>query len=707
MVLCLTVLDMELEQLLRPRSIAVVGASPRTFVGQVALNNCRALGFSGSIYPVGRHTEIAGLRAYPSLTDLPEQPDLALVQVRTDRVMGVIEEGLQAGVSGFIVPGSGFTDSGQAALDLVRDLKSLRREQNFELIGPNCMGALDLVSGAAPYIGTVNRSVRRGSVALIAQSGAVVEAVVNSGGRVPLSTAVSAGSEAITDMAAYLNYFAADEHTTAVLAFIEAITDAQRLTAAVELLTACGKPVAVCIVGHSETAQEGVTAHSGKLAAGARLTTAAFKQAGAIIASDLDELLALGELLGVDRPIPQGNKVHVVTNSGGEGNLLADIADAAGLDLPRISDHAKDTLQEKWPTLSVRNPLDPWGTDDYEAIYPAAMKQAASESGDILLVAMDQHRSSGIHELELGRNLAQYLSDATEPTEKFPVLLSPVSDDVDPELVDLCRRLRLPLLRGARNGLSALAKLCKWSDSSVRREQLTIPEPSRAALLTGDSDLSEDHALDIFATLGVRTPRRISVDDPTAAAEAAASFGRPVVLKGIAEGVTHKTERGLVAISPLNVEATAREMSSRNQDLDLSFLVVEQIRGDLEVLVGYKRDDVFGPVIILGTGGIWAEFHADISMHIGFLNEATAADLLDSSTVGRMINSARGGALDRKGVITALLAVSELAQANPDFVSIDINPLIVGRDHSTAVDAVIERRQPAPSTYHSLEGASS
>lgn len=698
---------MELEQLLRPRSLAVVGASPRTFVGQVALNNCQARGFSGNIYPVGRHTEIAGLRAYPNLTDLPERPDLALVQVRTDRVMQVIREGLETGITGFIVPGSGFTDSGQAALDLVRDLKALREEQDFELIGPNCMGALDLVTGAAPYIGTVNRSVRRGSVALIAQSGAVVEAIVNSGGRVPLSTAVSAGSEAITDMAAYFNYFAADEHTTAVLAFIEAITDAQRLTAAIELLTACGKPVAVCIVGHSETAQEGVTAHSGRLAAGARLTTAAFKQAGAIIANDLDELLALGELLGVERSIPQGNKVHVVTNSGGEGNLLADMADTAGLELPRISDHAKETLQEKWPTLSVRNPLDPWGTDDYEHIYPAAMQQAAGEPGDILMVAMDQHRSSGDHELELGRNLAQYLSDAAEPTEKFPVLLSPVSDDVDPELVDLCRRLRLPLLRGARTGLSALAKLCSWSNSSIQRKELTVPKPSTAGVLPLGSDLSEDHALDVFATLGVRTPRRISADDPSAAALAAASFDRPVVLKGVAEGIAHKTERGLVAISPLSVETAAREMSSRNQDLDLSFLVVEQIRGELEVLVGYKRDDVFGPIIILGIGGVWAEFHADIAMHIGFLDEASAADLVDSSTVGKMIKSARGGALDRNGVITALLAVSELARANRDLVSIDINPLIVGRDHSTAVDAVIERRQSTLSIHHSLEGISS
>ncbi len=685
--------------------MAVVGASSRTFVGQVALNNCRTLGFTGSIYPVGRSSEVAGLRTYGSIKDLPERVDLALVQVRTERVLEVIREGIETGITGFVVPGSGFTDSGQAALDLVSDLKALREEHEFELIGPNCMGVLDLVSGAAPYIGTAKANLRRGSVALVAQSGAVVEAIVNSGGRVPLSTAVSAGSEAITDMAAYLNYFAADENTTAVLAFVEALADAPRLTAAIERLTACGKPLAVCVVGHSETAQEGVTAHSGRLAAGARLAAAALRQAGAIIAEDLDELMALGELLGAERPIPRGKRLHIVTNSGGEGNLLADIADALGLELPRISAHAKESLQTKWPTLSVRNPLDPWGTDDYELIYPSAMREAAAEPGDILMVAMDQHRSSGDHERELGLNLARYLSEATDEADKLPVLLSPLSDDVDPNLVELCRRLRLPLLRGARSGLSALAKLCDWRLSLIPRSGKESPTPAEAPTpptVPSSGTLTEDRALDLFTAMGVRTPRRVTAGDPAAAASAAASFEGPIVLKGVAQGITHKTERGLVSISPRNVESAAREMASRNPDLELSYLVVEQIRGELEVLVGYKKDEVFGPTIVLGIGGVWAEFHADIAMHVGFLDAPSASELLDSSTVGKMILSARGGVLDRNGVIAALLAVSELGRANPHLGSVEINPLIVGRKHSTAVDAVIEQCHSAVSPI--LEG---
>lgn len=685
---------MDLERLLRPKCIAVVGASPRTFVGQVALENGRAQGYVGGMYPICRHEEVAGFRAFPSLRDVPERVDVALIQVRTDRVLQVVRDGLMAGVRGFVVPGSGFTDSGQAALDLVDDLKKLRADHEFALIGPNCMGALDLVSRAAPYIGTVNEHVRRGSVALVAQSGAVVEAVVNSGGRVPLSTAVSAGNEAITDMAAYLDFFVTDQHTSAVLAFVETLGDATRLKTAIQRLTEVGKPVAICVVGHSETAVEGITAHSGRLAVGARLATAAFKQAGALIASDLDELMAFGELFGVERRLPRGNRLHVVTNSGGEGNLLADLAEPAGLTLPKMSATAQEFLHAKWPTLSVRNPLDPWGTDAYELIYPDAVRQAADEPGEILMIAMDQHRASGEHERKLGKDLARYLSDGVEESPKFPVMLSPLSDDLDPELVDLCRQLRVPLLRGARTGLTALAKLAEWHVCRERpRSQVGVRFRHRVPRVEGVGPFAEDQAMEIVAQLGISTPRRVVTGDPASAAAAAASFDGPVVLKGLADGVTHKTERGLVAISPNDVHDAATRMAGRNPDLELKYLVVEQVRGELEVLVGYKQDPTFGPTVIVGIGGVWAEFHADVSVHVGHLDEASAAALLESSTVGRMFAAARGGALDREGVIGALVAVSELGRANADLLSIEINPLIVGRERSTAVDAVIERRQ--------------
>ncbi|WP_083395435.1 acetate--CoA ligase family protein [Rhodococcus koreensis] len=680
---------MLLDRLLRPQSIAVVGASPRSFIGSVALRNCLELGYTGALIPVAQnHSEVAGLRGVPSLSAIDKTPDLAVVQVRTDRILPIVREGLEAGVRGFVIPGAGYTDSGADALAVSDGLAALRREYDFEVVGPNCMGVLDLVTRAAPYVGTVTSDVRRGTVAVVAQSGAIIEAFVNVGGRVPLSTAVSSGSEAVTGLADYLDFFTEDVHTSSVLAFIETLTDATRTLAAARRLSEAGKTLAVCIVGHSDTATDGVTAHSGKLAAGARLTTAAFRQAGALIADDLDELMAFGELLGAGRGRPRGRRTHVVTNSGGEGNLIADIADTVGLQLPLMSSAAVKALRERWPFLGVRNPLDPWGADDYTNIYPTAIHHAAQEPGDILLVAMDQHRASGPHERELGRALAQYLHDTDSGQGKFPVLLSPVSDEIDPVLVEYCRKAAIPVLRGARPGLSALAKLATEVQDvaeSTRQRSVVVPDLPPCGTVT------EDQALDILASMGVTTPRRLRVDNPAEAAAAARTLSTPIVLKGIAPNITHKTERGLVAINPIDVEQSAAEMIAKNPDLNLDFLVVEQIRGELEVIIGYKRDRVFGPTIIVGIGGVWTEFHNDAAVHVGPVDEKAAARLLDESTVGTMMSAARGGALHRPGVLAALRAVSDLALTHPNILSIDINPLIVGRDHATAVDAVIER----------------
>ncbi len=246
---------LDLATILRPRSIAVVGASPRSFVGRVALENSRALGFQGRLFPVNpKYPEIGSMAAYPSLADLPEAPDVVLVQLATDRILGAVREGVAVGARSFVIPGAGYTDSGPAALELASELRRLAQEQGIAVIGTNCMGYVDLVSGAAPYIGTVPMHVRRGRVGVVAQSGAIVEAFVNNGGRVPLSTIVSCGSEAGTGLAEYLEFFATDERTDAVLAFVEGFGDPDGFLEAARHLAAAGKRLAVCKVGREDRA---------------------------------------------------------------------------------------------------------------------------------------------------------------------------------------------------------------------------------------------------------------------------------------------------------------------------------------------------------------------------------------------------------------------------------------------------------------------
>ncbi|QNG38736.1 acetate--CoA ligase family protein [Geodermatophilaceae bacterium NBWT11] len=668
----------------RPRSLAVVGASPSSFVGRIALQNCLARGYGGRLVAVTpAHREVAGVPAVPSLLDLDEPVDTALVQVRADRVLGVVREGVRAGVGTFVVPGAGTTDSGDVARELVRELRDLADTTGVTVVGPNCMGVVDLVTGAAPYIGTVGERLRRGGVGLVAQSGAVVEAFINAGSRVPLSTAISSGSEAVLGLADHLGFFATDPHTTAVLTFVEAVDDATAVLAAARALAEADKPLVAVVVGRSAVARAGVVAHSGRLAGSARTTAAALRSAGAAVVGDLDELLAAGELLGTRHRV-RGRRLAVVTNSGGEGNLLADLAADVGLDVPPLSADGRRTLTDRWPLFDARNPLDPWGVDDHTVVYPPALAVAAGEGADVLVVGIDQQRTAGSHEQELGLFLAGALRDAVAGTTVVPVLLSPAAQDPPDALVGACVAADVPLVRGARPALAALAALAARSVS---------PAPPTTPGASGDVPRAEDEVLAALAGLGLEVAHSQRVRTSAEAVAAALSLGGPVVLKGVVPGLVHKTEAGLVRVglTPDEVAVEADRMLgwATAEGRPLELLVAELVRGDLEVLVGFTRDPVFGPVHLVGLGGVWAEALDVVDVHVGHLDDAAAGHFLAGSRVGRMLAGARGGPLHSAGVVAALCAVSRLAARSPSITAIDVNPVLVCRSRAVAVDAVL------------------
>jgi acetate---CoA ligase (ADP-forming) len=677
---------------LRPRSIAVVGASPRSFAGQVVQQNCSAHGYTGTVTPVnGKYADVGGVPTVPSLSDLPTAPDAVVALVGTSRVQAIAEEAAAVGAGCVIVPGGGFTDSGGAATDLAASLATLSDVTGVSVVGPNCMGVVDLVTGAMPYIGTVPPTVRRGRVAAIAQSGAVIEALVNCGGRVPFSTLVSSGAEAVTTTADYLRFFASDAETDSVLVFIEGFVDAADVLDAARQVVGAGKTVAACFVGRSAKARDGILAHSGKLAPSARVTAAALRQAGVVLAHDLDELITIGEILGTGRRV-RGSRTHVVTNSGGEANLISDLAEDAGLVLPDLTAVAAAPLAEQWPAFHTANPLDPWGVDDYAAVYPVAIDAVARESGDIVIVSQDQQSTAGEYERQLGLDLAHYLADATRGREVLPVVLSPTSQDPDVRLTEFCREYGIALLRGARGALNALGALA----GAVGPAQPVTRTPRPVAAVTDTAELTEDVALQILGEVGIQTPRQQRVRTPDEAVVAASDFGGPVVIKAVADGLLHKSDLGLVVTNVVGADAVqlaAREVlcAAATAGLDVELLVVEQITGQLDVVVGYKRDPQFGPTTIVGLGGVWAEMLDSVSVHVGPLDLAGALQLLESSQVGQMMLRARGGALDVESVAAALVAVSDLGLAHPAVVAIDVNPIIVGRDRAVAVDAVIER----------------
>ena len=359
----------DLRPLFAPRSVAVVGASPRSWIAETVRDNLRVMGSATRCHFVNpKYEELHGQPCYPSLEALPERPDVAVVALNPLRAAVVTEAAAAAGVPAVIIPGGGVVEGGEAAAAMQLDVARIAREHGIALVGPNCMGVVDLTANSATYIGDVSPYQPRGGVAGIAQSGSVTDAFIHAGSRVGFSRIVSCGSEVVLDICDYLAYCLDDPETHSVILFVEGFKRPERFLALADRALEIGKPIMVLKVGRSEQAQAAAVAHSGSLAGEARVTDAALDAAGVIRCHDLDELLETAELVEGTRRTGRGvgrGRTGVVTVSTGEASLIADLVPRTGVDLPPIPASARDAILAELPTMGyVGNPLDPWGAAD-------------------------------------------------------------------------------------------------------------------------------------------------------------------------------------------------------------------------------------------------------------------------------------------------------------------------------------------------------
>jgi acyl-CoA synthetase (NDP forming) len=345
----------DLRPLFRPRSIAVVGASARGGLAKTVRDNLEVIGSATRCHFVNpRYDELLGQACYPSIAELPEVPDTVIVAVNSARAAAVMADAAAAGVPSAIIPGGGVVEGGEAAASMQREVREIALRHGIALLGPNCMGIVDLTTNVASYIGDVNPWLPRGGVAGIAQSGSVTDAFLHSGNRIGFSRIVGCGSEVVLDACDFLAHAIDDPETTAVILFLEGFKRPERFLALADRALEIGKPVIVVKVGRSAQAQAAAIAHSGSLAGEARATEAALDAAGVIRCADLDELLETAELVAgcrrLGRRLGRG-RTGVITVSTGEASLIADQAPRTGIDLPPVPAAARDALLADLPTL--------------------------------------------------------------------------------------------------------------------------------------------------------------------------------------------------------------------------------------------------------------------------------------------------------------------------------------------------------------------
>jgi len=656
----------DLRPLLFPRSVAIVGASPRR--AESIATTLRSGVTAWGVNP-GRD-EVDGLRCYSSVADLPEVPDVCFVLVGHERVEAAVADALEAGARAFVVPGVG-AEAGAAGMVVAQRLAATLVEAGAAMVGPNCMGVF-VPDGPATWIGDAPRTTAPGHVALVCQSGSVADAFLSLGGRIGLRCVVSSGGEAVTDAADYLRFFAEDEGTRAVGLFLEAV---RRPAAFVDALAACaaaGKPVVCLKVGRSEAAARAALSHTGALVGSARAFSAMLRRYGAIEVDDFHELVETLEILG-RRRWPRGTRLGAISESGGECALLADQAEAAGIPFEPLPAELADALQAEFPNyLAPGNPLDAWAVADAELVYPRSLElMARSGAFDCLLGLVDLSQFRDVGSEDWCERTLRALARLAEEHDVFTAGVTVHSADPPPRFQALARELDIALLRGPRDAVRALAHVARRRPARVEPDLGEAPDVRD--LLAGTGALSEHESSLVIERYAIPFAPRRRAATPEEAATAAVELGFPVVVK--LDGVAHKAREGGVA---LNV-TSAEEVEAHARRLGGAVLVARQVEPGPEALCGMSRDPDYGPVLAVGVGGVAVEELQRVVLTLAPVGPETARELV-----------AEAGIDDRDGVVAhTLSALGRLALAHPEIESVDVNPLIVSPDGTVAVDALV------------------
>jgi acyl-CoA synthetase (NDP forming) len=468
----------DLSPLLKPKTIAVVGASERFGAGSLVIENLRTLGFSGKIIPINpRYKELFGYPCYPSLSHVPAQVEIDCVAILLgyQQVNGVLEEAGRRRVRGAWAFASGFAETGPEGAKLQEEMKRVCTAHGVHFCGPNCVGYANLQDQVGTYSAPISPTLRKGGVSAVAQSGSVILALANSNRGIGFNFLVSSGNEAVVDLTDYIEYLLEDERTEVIITFIETIRRPEAFIKACERAAEIGKPIIAVKVGKSEIARQVALSHTGALTGADGVQEALFKKLGVIRVDDLDQLLETAEaFVRCRKRLPKGNGVGAIAVSGGEIGMISDLAEGLSFRFVPLSSKAQAELRKRLPSFTaIANPLDGWGSGDLAETYPACLEVLSKEE-DVDLIVVSQDSPPGMAEKQVN----QYADVARAAVRaagsgKPVVAISHVSGGLDPTIRQILEQGNVPFLQGTREGLWAIHHLIEYARFQRNRKRGT------------------------------------------------------------------------------------------------------------------------------------------------------------------------------------------------------------------------------------------
>ena len=670
-----------LTALFNPRSIAVVGASddPAKWGNWIARNALKGA-HRREVYLVNRRGgDLAGQPIYPSLRDLPAPAEMVVLAIPAGAVEGAVDDALAAGTRVFVAITAGFGEQGEAGRAQEARIVQKVREAGARLLGPNCMGVSD--ASAELYIASGDDET--GPVALVSQSGNLgieIGMMLQREG-LGFSRLVSLGNQADIGAEEVLDSLIAHLETRAILLYLEGIRDGRRLVDSAQRAWQAGKPVVLIAAGVSQVAARAARSHTGALATEADAIAAACRAGGIIqVATPRQAISVLQVMLPAARP--RGPRLGIVADGGGHGVLAADLAVAAGLAVPTLSAAAQQAVRTHLPaTASVVNPVDMAGGGEQDFGSYGRVAQALLECGELDAVLFTGYfggystESASLGEQEL--TSAQVMADARDATG-CALLMHSMHFAALPN--QFLRQRQVPVYAATEDAIDAVARGVRWRIPPA--PPLPIPAPATPVTVT---DYWSARSLLIDADLPVSAARRI----PAGAVAVADGLRYPLVAKAM--GLNHKSDVGGVLLNIADDAHLARAVADLHERLAPPAVVIEEqapVHDGVELIVGCRRDPAFGPLVMVGLGGIYAEMLRDTAIALGPISPEEAESLIRSLRGAPLLLGARGKPeLDIAGAAAIVARLSLLAASHPELDALEVNPLLVLPERVVALDA--------------------
>ena len=708
-----------LDKIMKPKSIAVVGAStkPKT-IGSEIMQRLRDYKFNGNIYPVNpKGGEIEGFKAYTSIAEIPGEVDLAVIVVNAKFVLDTIDQCNAKGIKGLCIITAGFKETGKEGAEMEKQLLAKVREYGMRCVGPNCLGVLNTNPDVMMDATFAESLPVRGDIGFVSQSGALGGGILNILKDLNLGFAqfVSIGNQADVNAETMLEYWENDDDVKQILLYMESIQNPANFRKLASRITK-KKPILALKAGRSAAGASAASSHTGSLAGADKAAAALLNQSGVIREFSLKNLFANAKAFS-NCPIPKGNRVAIITNSGGPGIMATDAICESGMEMAKITDETKDKLRSFLPSAaSVKNPIDMIASAPIEHYTQTLETVIADENVDMIMVIYLPFL--GLKDIDVAKALMEI--KAKNPTK--PILgVFMTTSEFFTAISEM--EVNMPFYMYAEEAAEALARLDQqrqWMEKPVGTipcydvDRAKVESIIRNSVKEGRDQLTTLESIDVLQAYGIRACKYGLATTEEEVVNLGNSIGYPVVMKMTSKTTSHKTDVGGVVVNIRSEEQLRNEYKGLLSRLEAKGLleglegviIQEMVKGSREMVCGIATDPQYGPMMMFGLGGVFVEALKDVTFRIAPLTDIDASEMVKSVKAYKLLQGARGTTPAQINQIEeTLLRLSQLVNDFKFIDELDINPLLISEatGEGIAVDGRIKVRMAEAEEYLSVK----